>query len=251
MALSGLVPSDVADDRNDSVVDLHRANELKRVFVREIADLATGAISLHHQSSERRIVAAIVAADARIPRVEPLGNERGSIPIDHLAVVRRERHAKASDLVVAQPARGGDRLRIEARIGERRQDLARRSTRPRFDVRRDRLAEQPQQILEPVVRRHEQRLEEQMLEHVVATHVEHERHARANQRDVRKVLVGSDADIDAAANAYLRELAGDLKVGCLVRDDVVGVEVAAAFGEARDDAGERRVDGALRAGNGR
>ena len=55
----------------------------------------------------------------------------------------------------------------------------------------------------------EQRLEEQMLEQVVAPDVEHERDRGADERDVREVLVRSDADVYAAVRADLRELARD------------------------------------------
>ena len=177
MALSGLVAGDVADDRNDAVVDLHRANELKRVFVGEIADLPAGAIRLHHQSSERRIVAAIVAADARVPRVEPLGNERAR-DSDRSSRGRAASSGTPKRVILSllAGASRGDRLRIDARVGERGQDLARSIGPSTMSMSAGTgFAEQRQQILEPVARHHEQRLEEQMLEHVVATNVEHER----------------------------------------------------------------------------
>ena len=69
---------------------------------------------------------------------------------------------------------------------------------------------------------------------VAAADVEDERHPRANRRDVREVLLGTDAEVHAAGLSSARTSVGNDELKpALVRDEVVGVEVAARLGERR------------------
>ena len=82
-----------------------------------------------------------------------------------------------------------------------------------------------------------------MLEQIVAADVEHERDRRPDERDVREVLIGPDPDVHTAMDALLLELAGDVEVRHLIRDDVVGVEKPARLRQMRHESRERRVGG--------
>ena len=109
------------------------------------------------------------------------------------------------------------------------------------------------QIVRPVPRTGEQRLEEQVLQQVVTPHVEQEGNVGAGAGDVREALVRPHADVGAAAHAEPVERAHDVQVAALVRDEIVGVEVATRLRELGDGAGERRIaerGEPLRAGRG-
>ena len=89
-----LLTSHVADNGDDPILELHRAHELKRGFVCEIADPAAATVGRHDQAPERGIVITIVATEAGESRVQPLGDERRAVAIDHLAIARRQRHTE-------------------------------------------------------------------------------------------------------------------------------------------------------------
>src|SRR5262249_15210813 len=101
-------------------------------------------------------------------------------------------------------------------------------------------ARQQAEELDPVARRREQRLEQQVKQQVVAPDVDDERRCGPDPRDVREVLIGADADVHAARDAALLERGRDVQVGALVRDQVVGVELAVWLGELFAERGERR-----------
>ena len=82
-----------------------------------------------------------------------------------------------------------------------------------------------------------------MEQQIVAPDVDDEGNAGMNLRDVRKVLIGSDADVDTARDAGRFQGGYDLEIRPLVRNQVVGVEVAAFFRQALDALGERRQIG--------
>jgi hypothetical protein len=76
-----------------------------------------------------------------------------------------------------------------------------------------------------------------MFKEVAAADIDEESELRAEVGDVGVVLVGADAEIDAAAREGA-EMAGDGEESGLVRDEVVGVEVAFGLGELGDESGE-------------
>src|SRR5262245_25861914 len=86
-----LVSRDVADDGHDPVGEMHLAHELERSFVGEIPALPAGPVRLGDELTERRIVRAVVAPEARVPRVQSLDDKLTAISVDHLAVARVER----------------------------------------------------------------------------------------------------------------------------------------------------------------
>src|ERR1043166_8580967 len=75
---------------------------------------------------------------------------------------------------------------------------------PAGRIRRRRFAKEQTEIVEPVPRQREDRLEEQMLEEIVAPDVDDERDLRPHGGDVGEVLVRSDADVCAAVRSEER-----------------------------------------------
>ena len=86
----------------------------------------------------------------------------------------------------------------------------------------------------------EQRLEQQVQQQVVAPDVHDERDRGTAFGDIREVLIRSDADVGAPLEILGAERGQHLQVRRLVRDQVVGIEVAAALRERRDRLGELR-----------
>jgi hypothetical protein len=80
-----------------------------------------------------------------------------------------------------------------------------------------------------------------MQQQVVAANVEYKRHGGSDARDVRKVLVRADADVYAAGDTALFQLRDDMQIGFLIRDEIVGIEVAAGFGELLNQLRKRRL----------
>src|SRR5262249_52376363 len=70
-----------------------------------------------------------------------------------------------------------------------------------------------------------------MLNHRLTPYVHDKRDARADLCDVGKVLFRSNANISSAAPAELTQLVDHRQVSGLIRSEVVGVEIAAVFGE--------------------
>ena len=142
---------------------------------------------------------------------------------------------------------GGLEVRRERLLGRGRQlhrlQGARGARRAFGRGPRARAREQQAEVVVRVVRARQERREQEVLKHVLAPDVEDERVARPHARDVAEVLLGSDAQVDAARRRGVRELVRDLEVGGLVRDEVVGVEVAARLRELRAE--RRELDGGL------
>ena len=99
------------------------------------------------------------------------------------------------------------------------------------------------QILHAVLRGRENRLEQQVEQQVVAPDVDDERFGGPDAGDVGEILVGADADIDAARDAGLFERGHDVQVRLLVGNQVVGIELAVGLRELLDQRGERRLRG--------
>jgi len=99
-------------------------------------------------------------------------------------------------------------------------------------------AEQMPEVFDAAVRDVEQRLEEQVQQQVVAADVDDEGDRRPHFADVGKILIGTDADVGAAANTAPLQLGHDLQVRALVRDQIVGVEVAGALRQGGNRRGE-------------
>src|SRR5687768_11358712 len=163
--------------------------------------------------------------------------ERKVKPLDRGEVLRVERNAERGDACAHARVRG-----IEYVAPHRgRVEVSNDRSNIRADARaRRRPAEQQREIFRPVRREREDGLEEQVLQQIVAADIDEQRYARANLRDVRKILIRSYADVRATSNAQLTELPDDMQVRRLVRYEVVGVEVAAALRQPLDSARERR-----------
>ena len=83
----------------------------------------------------------------------------------------------------------------------KRDDLADAAAVPLHHVVRHRAARQQREVFHAVARHLEQRLEQQMLQRVVATDVDDERNARADLPDVREALVRADSDVRTARDS--------------------------------------------------
>ena len=97
--------------------------------------------------------------------------------------------------------------------------------------------EEPAEISVGRLRIHEKRVQQQMVQHIVAANVHDERPARTKLPDVVKVLLGSDTDIDPS---HRFEVFDHLGVRCFVGDEIVGVEISALFGELLDELAKAR-----------
>ena len=138
--------------------------------------------------------------------------------------------------------------RLLQRIGSWR-DGERVDQRVRGRIRRDpggSLArEQTRQELGAVGRHLDQRLVQEMQQHVVAPDVDDEGDRRLQRGDVGEVLFGSDAQVGAGPRRLL-QLGNDLLERGLVRDQVVVAERSAGLGGAGDHAPELFVGQACR-----
>ena len=83
---------------------------------------------------------------------------------------------------------------------------------------------------------------------IAAPDVGDERDPRLERGDVGEVLIGPDAEVDAAGLHDALQLRDDDLERVLVRDEVVGAEVAVRLGEVVDQAPELGVGEARRAG---
>ena len=161
--------------------------------------------------------------------------------IDRREILARERHAGLADgLVDTRAAERGRRARRAARPRRAPRPFERRAA-PALDVCRHRPAEQQREVLDPRPRQREQRLEEQVQQQVVAPDVDDEGDVGPDRGDVGEVLVGTDADVRAAADAALLQVRNDVQIRALVRDQVVGVEVSRRLGQRRDLGREGRL----------
>src|SRR4029079_6364279 len=134
-----LVAGDVADHRHDSITELHRANELKRVFLRQVANGFAGAVRGEHELSECRIVHPVVAAQTGVARLESVGDELGAVAVDGGAVARVELNEKHGYAIVARGSMGLNAGRIGWRLLEVPDDETRRPVVPKVDVGGNRL----------------------------------------------------------------------------------------------------------------
>ena len=156
-------------------------------------------------------------------------------PLDGAKSAADERHAEAGDGVVQpaiQPAAGVGqsawrrrctptmRSRLASRHVSRRSGAGRPVSSARYSTR--------------FCADGEQRLEQQMQQQVVAPDVDDEGDRRPDLRDVGEVLIRADADIRAAGDARRLQRRDHVEVRALVRDQVVGVEIAALFREPLD-----------------
>jgi hypothetical protein len=117
------------------------------------------------------------------------------------------------------------------RVGER----VRGRIRP--DLAGARAREQTRQELGAVRRHLDQRLVQEMEQHVVAPDVDDEGNRRFERRDVGEVLFGSHAQVRTRPRRLL-QLGNDLLKRGLVRDQVVVAERPAGFRRARNQAPE-------------
>src|ERR1043166_612402 len=71
--------------------------------------------------------------------------------------------------------------------------------------------------------------------HVAAPDVDDEREPRFDRRDVRKVLLGADAEVDAVGRQRRLQRRDDTLKRVLVREQVVGSEIAVGLGQIFDE----------------
>ncbi len=229
----------VADDRNDQVLPFERPHELKITLRCQVVPLASVAISREQQVAIGRVEGARPSSASLELEREPGLDEHRMEPRDRLAIAGRQRHAEASEGGVhpaVERAHGlVDRLG-GVNVGD---DPLEARVAPRLDAIGHRPAGQHAEILGAIPRLGEQRLEQQVQQQVVAAQIDDERDGRANGGDVREVLIGSDADVGAAARAGGLQRGNDLEVRLLVRDQIVGVEFALRFRELLDARSER------------
>src|SRR5580765_5163675 len=80
-----------------------------------------------------------------------------------------------------------------------------------------------------------------MLQQITAPDIDDERHPWMQGGDVREVLIGPDAEIDAVRQRALLQFGDNLLIRALVRDKVVGAEEPVGLGRLGDQAPELAV----------
>src|SRR6476620_3754960 len=94
-----------------------------------------------------------------------------------------------------------------------------------------RLCKQPRQELGAICGRFHQRLVKQMLEHVLTPDVDDEGNLRPQCNEICEVLFRPHTDVYAARLQLLPQFRNDGLISRLVRQKVIGPEIAAWFGE--------------------
>src|SRR5262245_59535421 len=80
-----------------------------------------------------------------------------------------------------------------------------------------------------------------MLDHVLPPDIEDERDLRLKRRDVGEVLLGTNSKVDAAWLSVIGEIRQHILNSHLVRNEIIGNERAAGFGEFGDEFPERLI----------
>ena len=109
---------------------------------------------------------------------------------------------------------------------------------------------QPRQKIGAVGRHLEQRLVDQMLQHVLAADVDDEGDLRTNRDDVGEVLFGSDSQVDAIGPGRLLERRNHRLESGFIRQEVLGLKCAARLRRLLDQRPERRIVDLTRQGIG-
>ena len=110
------------------------------------------------------------------------------------------------------------------------------------EVRRPRLREQQRDEIRAILRELEHGFEHQVLHHRLAADVHDEGHGGTDRGDVRQVLLGTDAEVDAARDASLAQHREDPSHFQLIGREVVGdAKETARLGDVRHQAPEFRV----------
>ena len=174
-------------------------------------------------------------------RSSPASKNACWMSADGLELRRRHGDAVASDLRPDHSSRRLELVRVRCALVDELDDLRDGPAVPLRDIVRHRAPRQQRQVLHPVPRHLEQRLEQEVLEEVVAANVDDERNARPDLRHVREVLIGPDADVRAAGDADPPHAAEHVEVRRLVGDQIVGVEVPAGLRDPRRERRERRI----------
>src|SRR5690606_20772040 len=99
---------------------------------------------------------------------------------------------------------------------------------------------QPRKVLETTLGPLEERLEQQVLQHVVAAEVEDIRDLRAQQCDVGEVLIRTHADVGTTARTGAQRRCNE-KEGAPDGDELDRVEVTAFLRKAEDARTVRRI----------
>jgi hypothetical protein len=84
-----------------------------------------------------------------------------------------------------------------------------------------------------------------VFEQVLPPDVQDEDERRPQGRDEREVLLGADADVDAARLHPFAQVVQDVQETAFVRDEVFDRERAARFGQAGRERGKRLVGQSL------
>src|SRR5689334_9322288 len=80
-----------------------------------------------------------------------------------------------------------------------------------------------------------------MLQQIVAAYIDDDRQARAYARNVSKILIRPNAEINAARDAKLAHLDQHMLIRGFVRDQVIRIEVAAGLRQSRRQRDKRLV----------
>ena len=91
--------------------------------------------------------------------------------------------------------------------------------------------EEPGEEVRPVAGHLEQRFVEQLLMQIAATDVEDDRQRRLEGQDVRVILLGPDAEVDAARLRGRDEGGDDDLIPALVREEVVRLKLPVRLGD--------------------
>ncbi len=201
-------------------------------------------IGFEQQIAIRRVVFARRPAGRLKLQPQARANELRVKAIDRREIAIRQRHPGFPDQLVQMLDGGGKRRRgHRLRFVEVHGDLLDVRVAPGVEAIGRRPSREEAEKFRPVARRREEGLEQEVEQQVVAADVDDEGRCGTDARDIREILVGADADIDAAGHAALLERRHDVQVGALVRDQVVGVEVAIRLGQLiaeRRERGRRR-----------
>ena len=127
---------------------------------------------------------------------------------------------------------------VRRRFLERGEQIG--GARRRREVFRPRPREEPRHEVGARLGQLDDRLVHQMRVQVAAPDVDDERHPRLERHDVREVLIGRDAEVDAAA-LHLPQRRHDMLKRTLVRHEVVRLKCAVRLGKILDELPELLV----------
>ena len=218
----------VSDDGNQAVLSLELFKPLKLLFRREIVLKFSGTAGFKEHLFECRILIGIISADAREAKIQPFFPEGLVHKLDFGEIIRSE----FESVLLKQRIVHGRQVFVEEGLARgcaanRRKEIRQTCTRLDGDGF---CRHQQRQVLSPIASHGEESFEKQMLQHVLSSDVGDDCKRGSYMNKVRKILVRSDTEVDAARPHAAVQIIDHMKVRSLVGDEVIGVEVPFRFG---------------------